>query len=1080
MIDMKISAFIALGVFAMFSSMAAAQDAKQILDVSGLQGGLVVVIGCDSPALLAKLRANDSYLVHGLDRDPAKVAAARKHLRAEKLYGSVTAARWDGTQLPYVDGLVNLIVVTTDSQVPISEMTRALAPRGVIANVGKSTVEITRKDWPGELDEWSHFLYDATNNAVSNDTTVDPPKGLRWTVGPKYARSHEHFASLSAMVTAGGRVFYIIDEGPIGSVLLPPKWSLVARDAFSGVLLWKVPVTNWESHLRTFRSGPPEIGRRIVASADRLYVALDYGDPVTVLDAATGEHLLTFAGTEGARELVLTGGTLYVLADDMTADRHEERRNWIDRTASQLGTPALEFWYQFPHVPIDMYGVQRVVAVKAGSGERLWARGFEASGEILPGTFAVDDGRLCLQTLSDMLCLDGANGEELWRSSRPVATSRFSWSSPTLVIQDGVVLSADCGVQNNARESLPAEGSEWIVTGGDGEKKAKGEIVAFSLADGKELWRAPSFENYNVQTDVFVIEGVVWVGNMRHRGDPGFTHGRDIRTGEITATITSERETPKMGHHRCYRNKATVRWLLQGRTWLEFLDPKSGDFSWYPWVRGECQYGIMPANGLIYVPQHSCVCNPLELLASFNVLSPQSSAGEDPVQLLEGPAYAETQNLPSGSPETGWPTYRRDAGRSGYQDLPAPGKPEIAWAKKLLAPITAPVAANGMVLVAETDRHTVNALSTVDGEPVWTFVADGRIDSPPTLHNDLCLFGTRNGFVYCLRASDGALVWRFRAAQRDRRLFSYEQLESVWPVHGSVLVDETLSDGVATVYFAAGRSSRIDGGIRLYALEARTGAVLRTADVNMSDEAQGGGTINAQSLPDILSFQKGAIWMRHLGVDKDLAPVEKVPHLFAPRGFLDDTWWHRTYSLYDTAMGWGYQNFPIVSNMSPAGRLLAYSDKEFYGYGRLGYRISSIGHPEVGHVGADAENLLFSEELAPRPAEGTWANWTPARMKGLKRFPWSREIRWARELPFVPRSIVLSRDALLVAGGESLAEIAESRGPGTFWVASREDGSKEAACALPAPPVLDGMALTGAGVFISTLDGTVACLADEE
>jgi outer membrane protein assembly factor BamB len=86
-----------------------------------------------------------------------------------------------------------------------------------------------------------------------------------------------------------------------------------------------------------------------------------------------------------------------------------------------------------------------------------------------------------------------------------------------------------------------------------------------------------------------------------------------------------------------------------------------------------------------------------------------------------------------------------------------------------------------MVLVAETDRHTLHALSAVDGEPVWTFVADGRIDSPPTLAGGMCLFGTRSGFVYCLRASDGILVWRFRAAPRDRRLFACGQLESAWP-----------------------------------------------------------------------------------------------------------------------------------------------------------------------------------------------------------------------------------------------------------------------------------------------------------
>ena len=69
MADMKKSTFIALGLLATFLSVAKAQDAKQILDGSGVKGGLVVAIGCDNPALLAQLRASNSYLVHGLDRD---------------------------------------------------------------------------------------------------------------------------------------------------------------------------------------------------------------------------------------------------------------------------------------------------------------------------------------------------------------------------------------------------------------------------------------------------------------------------------------------------------------------------------------------------------------------------------------------------------------------------------------------------------------------------------------------------------------------------------------------------------------------------------------------------------------------------------------------------------------------------------------------------------------------------------------------------------------------------------------------------------------------------------------------------
>ena len=360
---MKTVVLAAFGLLAALPSYAMAQDGKEILNASGVRGGLVVVIGCARVELPAELRPSDSYLVRALDSDTGRVAAVRAHLAKKGLYGPVAAARLTGSQLPYVDSLVNLIVVTSDTpKIPRDEMMRVLAPLGVIADIRKEKVEITRKPWPEELDEWNHYLHNASNNAVSKDTAVDPPKGLRWTGGPKYARSHEHFASVSAMVTAGGRMFYIIDEGPISSVYMPPRWSLVARDAFSGVRLWKKPITNWESHLRGFRSGPPEIGRLLVARGEKVYVALGYAKPVTVLDAATGKELASLPGTGGARELLLAGKRLYVLADDMTSQEYDQRKKWIDQTA-----PKLEIIWQFPRTATRMYGTQRVVSINTAS-----------------------------------------------------------------------------------------------------------------------------------------------------------------------------------------------------------------------------------------------------------------------------------------------------------------------------------------------------------------------------------------------------------------------------------------------------------------------------------------------------------------------------------------------------------------------------------------------------------------------------------------------------------------------------------------------------------------------------------------
>ncbi len=65
------------------------QQAMQILDSTGVRGGLIVHVGCGDGKLTAALRANDSYIVHGLDSNPANVATARTYIQSLGQYGEV-------------------------------------------------------------------------------------------------------------------------------------------------------------------------------------------------------------------------------------------------------------------------------------------------------------------------------------------------------------------------------------------------------------------------------------------------------------------------------------------------------------------------------------------------------------------------------------------------------------------------------------------------------------------------------------------------------------------------------------------------------------------------------------------------------------------------------------------------------------------------------------------------------------------------------------------------------------------------------------------------------------------------------
>ncbi|MHC4166194.1 MAG: class I SAM-dependent methyltransferase, partial [Planctomycetota bacterium] len=297
---------------------AMAQTAAEIVEATEFTGGLIVHLGCGNGELTAALHVSDSCLVHGLDADPEAVARARRHIQELGLYGEVSVQKLEGAELPYADGLVNLLVVEDRALVPREEGMRVLAPGGVAYVRRADGWRKFVKEWPDSIDEWTHHLHDAGGNAVASDQVVGPPQRLQWTAGPLWARSHGWTPSVSAMVSAGGRIFYICDE-TLACVdgTVPSKWFLVARDAFSGVLLWKCPVPHWGSEefsgtpdnaegvksVGRFTM-PPNAGKRLVAVGDTVYVTLGAGAPITALDAATGRKKRVYTETARADEVL--------------------------------------------------------------------------------------------------------------------------------------------------------------------------------------------------------------------------------------------------------------------------------------------------------------------------------------------------------------------------------------------------------------------------------------------------------------------------------------------------------------------------------------------------------------------------------------------------------------------------------------------------------------------------------------------------------------------------------------------------------------------------------------------------------
>ena len=1043
------------------------QEAARILAAAGVRGGLVVHLGCGDGTLTAALRANERYLVHGLDPDAAHVAAAREHVRAQGLYGAVSVERWAGRRLPHTDNLVNLLVSEDLRGVPMAEVLRVLAPNGVAYVKANGTWEKTVKPRPSEIDEWTHFLHGPDNNAVARDTVVGPPRHIQWAGAPKWARAHEQLASVSALVAGGGRLFYIIDEGPTASIALPARWMLVARDAFNGVVLWKKPVGVWEGHMRGFRSGPSEVSRRLVAVNDRVYVTLAYREPVIALDAATGQAVKTYEGTDGALEIVCHDGVLFLVLGDMAADKLAEAAK--RRSAS----PA----------PRN----RRVLAIQADSGKLLWKKADADTTELMPTTLAASGGHVFFQSMDHVVCLDAKGGREAWRAPRPVNLNRQGWSAPTLVVHDDVVLSADRAAAGKGKKGADRPKQvQWTVTSGGGG--GAGELIAFSAKTGQRLWSCKCTEGYNSPVDVFVASGLVWVGATARRRGPDFTAGRDLHTGEIKKRIPTVGAYANAGmpHHRCYRNKATERYIVEGRAGAEFIDLVKGGGQKHHWVRGACQYGIMPCNGLLYAPPHACACFYKAKLSGFYAVAPRRPAATTPssAALERGPAFGKLPiplPMPPRASEAEWPTYRHDAARSGATRHPVAPDLAVAWRADLGGRLSAPVVSRGTAYVAAVDAHTIVALNTNGGAPRWRFVAGGRVDSPPTIAEGLVFFGCADGYVYCLRAGDGQLVWRYRAAPEDRRVVFFGQLESAWPVHGSVLVQ----GGV--VYAAAGRSSFLDGGIVLYRLDAASGKKLSetrvySADPKTDQQPDAGirGFEMPGALPDVLSSQGDAIYMRHVKFDRyGKRQADTGLHLFTPTGFLDGTWFHRAYWVYGPQFQAGWGAWWRVGHSVPSGRILVLGDQCIYGFGRDRYPGGNSGQWRDG----EKYHLFAAPRSQPKPSPPKPKAPAPkGQPRRRRRAPVRSTVHytWAQPAPLEVRAMVLAGDTLFVAGpppdAHTNLDSFQGRGGVVLRAIAAADGKTLAEHKLAALPVFDGMIAARGRLFIALSNGSLLCM----
>jgi outer membrane protein assembly factor BamB len=971
-----------------------AADPLAAIAQSPIKGGLCVVLGAADAELPRALATGRAFSVHLLaDGD---VTPAREAWHAQGLSGRVTAESWSEPHLPFMDNLVSLLVVLDRRTVTEAELLRVLRPGGELLVRAGAGWQRTLKPRPAALDEWPQWRHGADRNAVSRDTAVDVPRRVQWLF------SSTVVLEAADLVTANGRVF------------IQDRDTLLARDAFNGLPLWKAPLF---PHKQLGLAKPPAL---IVAQGERVFALLASGR-FHALEGATGKPVLEFADAGQPTTVMLLNGGQLLLADDTGL------RAYDAATARPL-------W----RAPAD-----RAHTLVAGGGEVFYLEGNDRTGA----------------TVGELSARDATTGKLRWKKP-------FAWGCRTELASFG-----EGRIVFEVRR--PANWKEtWLNPAR--RKEDDFQLAVVNVTTGTEerrLFGVGSSARHGEFTTAFWHKGQLLTEARTPNGlgiavyNPG-QFEKPFET--FRANFAGDR-----GWGHCYPPVLTEKFYINGQ--LHFTDLYARTQSGNAITRGACHIlrtGYVPANGMLYTFPKHCVCFPM---LNGNVAlapAPTTSAPPESHPLVTGPAFGKVAPATLADPAD-WPMFRHDEFRSAGTDVPAPTALNVAWAVSIpgpdyrsglaaewadnpwtAGPLSAPVVAGGTVFVAQCDTHRLLALDAATGQERWHFIAGGRLDGPPAIHRGLALFGCRDGWVYALRTTDGALAWRRRLAPDDRRISTYGQLESTTPCACAVLVSRDLA------YVSGGLHPNSDGGVRVACLRPESGELvwLKTlTDLGMESPWPEPFDPRPKDKPNLQSDPWRTIRpaeYRHFDLpvrDGEAIAISRCA-FDARTGAIE---LRKTSGYYETAAGakmprtaWRYTD---VQSRSPLA--------------------ASLG-PSVFST-SPRQATLFRADFTPGAKfDGNWVQVSQEQFKAGLTHATSKLLaggaKWTSptgtETTSYPRALVVLRDRLVYADAQ-----------GKLTLRDTADGRETLTTKLE-PLAWDGAAATPGRLFLTTSTGRVVCL----
>jgi len=178
--------------------------------------------------------------------------------------------------------------------------------------------------------------------------------------------------------------------------------------------------------------------------------------------------------------------------------------------------------------------------------------------------------------------------------------------------------------------------------------------------------------------------------------------------------------------------------------------------------------------------------------------------------------------------------WRCDASRTASSAIDLPAELHLLWERRYIPRVMAwddplnqdlmpydkvfePVVMGKRMFVGFNDCDKVVALDTESGQEIWAFYTDGPVRFPPIAWKRKVYFASDDGYLYCVDAASGDLLWKFRGGPSERKIIGNKRLISTWPARGGPVLKDS------SIYFAASIWPFM--GTFIYALDAETGEI---------------------------------------------------------------------------------------------------------------------------------------------------------------------------------------------------------------------------------------------------------------